>query len=199
MTSVSIAQSGSGYSVAGPLDGQCGTNTYKSYSFSTPTSNTVSYVAEGETHTATRNPSTGAINDVNARSSSCNGMLTKSGGGGGGSTSATVAVYSDSSCKESLGDVSMPKDVCVGAEGGNFNTISCSGDDWTFKNFQTSTCGGSPTLQASGSGKYSCQAADGGSLRVACDGSNISPAALHSASAFVVMALAAFAAMAMRA
>jgi len=39
----------------------------------------------------------------------------------------------------------------------------------------------------------------GAYVRVACDGGAISPAALHSASAFVVMALAALAAMAMRA
>ena len=119
--------------------------------------------------------------------------------GGGGSNAMTVAAYSDSSCKKYVGSVSVPKDTCV-SDTGDYAIGSCSGNSWTIKGYRTSsTCSGAADVQASGSDRNTCAPLAEGFVRVACDGSAISPAALHSASAFVVMALAAFAAVAMRA
>lgn len=65
------------YTVSGPVSGVCGTTTYAQSTVNTPTSNVFSYTANSQSHTATRNPNSQSISDVNQADSRCNGFLTK--------------------------------------------------------------------------------------------------------------------------
>ena len=175
LTSASIARYGpAAFSLTGSVSGQCGDVEQASFAFSTPTVDSFTYSLAGETHTATRNPTTGSISDVNARSSGCNALLTKS-ASDGGSTFVAVAIYSDSSCSAQVGSVPLAKDECVQASDGNANFVSCSGDSWTVKRFDSSssTCSGTADALAAGSDRNTCAPFADRFIRVACDGSPI--------------------------
>jgi hypothetical protein len=78
MTTVNIAATSSTqYTLSGAVAGQCGTVHEVNIGFALPTSNTVSYAVEGQSHTATRNADTGSITDTNNNAPQCNGVLTK--------------------------------------------------------------------------------------------------------------------------
>lgn len=74
-TTVAITDSGSTYTVTGTgLQGGCGELTVVTQSFPVPTSNTVSYMFGGQSHTATLGD---GIADVNNDAPACTGALTK--------------------------------------------------------------------------------------------------------------------------
>jgi hypothetical protein len=77
MTSVSISGSSSTYTVSGPLSGQCGSESSVSVNFAPPTSNSITYSAFGNSHSATRSASNGNIADINNSNSACTAVLIK--------------------------------------------------------------------------------------------------------------------------
>jgi len=87
--SATIAQSSSAsgstimdLSLSGPVTGRCGGHALATFALGVPSSDSLSYSSysyhsdQWEQHAITRNPSTGAINDVNLELSRCNAVLT---------------------------------------------------------------------------------------------------------------------------
>jgi len=176
LTAATIAQSGpASFSLTGPVAGQCGSMTTATAAVATATADSATYSLAGETHTATRNPSTGSISDANARSSNCDSLLTKS--SSDSSSVMTVGLFWDSACSYPMGVVQQTKGACRSRQVLDepaFVQGSCAGDQWTVRGFASRTCSGTAAFEASGSGRAECvpdKGRVGVYVRAACDGS----------------------------
>lgn len=201
MMPMTFGQSGTQYSVSGPMKGACRGLPSASFLIPRPTAPSISFTLAGQQHTVTRNETTGVISDVNVPVRQCSAVLTNTARAGASDASAEVAVgvYADAACSQRLAASTQAKGACLASRVGDGEVhlrATCVGDSWVAQGFESAPCTpGQAAYAASGSGPNACsKAADGIFFRVRCDGDSLSGAA-HTAPAMVVLALATIAAL----
>ena len=169
---------GESWSLSAPIAGQCGGATQTTGSAHP---GEVWFVAAEHEYTGTRTAS-GSIVFVDEKMRQCAGVLTKITSGSSGSASAdlTIGVYADAACSQQLAVSTQRQGACQRSRVSGttvFITARCDGNSWLAQAFLSDTCTGLLQRTAASVGKDVCAFTGDVYVRVACDGSSLSPAA----------------------